>query len=235
MKRTSDVLEKIKSFESPLKVLNIFSEKEITMIKELYNDLPETVYNDKQKVRKKSWIQNVNKELDKIYFNKLKDVLGDFEMDSLKTKEGEDLYGLFHESFSPLPLHVDSGFDKDIVVYKQVITPLIGPGDTIFFTKRWYGRSTTFTINKDELNFKPKADQNNRSCEHLGEEEFDKQMHQKYLDHLDINNLKGLKIEKIYNWKVGETVIVDRTHIHCASSRINNKKLGLTTFTKKNI
>ena len=235
MKRTSDVLEKIKSFESPLKILNIFSEKEITMIKELYNDLPETVYNYKQKVRKKSWIQNVNKELDKIYFNKLKDVLGDFEMDSLKTKEGEDLYGLFHESFSPLPLHVDSGFDKDIVVYKQVITPLIAPGDTIFFTKRWYGRSTTFTIDKDELNFKPKAGQNNRSCEHLGEEEFDKQIHQKYLDHLDINNLKGLKIEKIYNWKVGETVIVDRTHIHCASSRINNKKLGLTTFTKKNI
>ena len=37
----------------------------------------------------------------------------------------------------------------------------------------------------------------------------------------------------VYNWKVGETLIVDRTHIHCASSRINNKKLGLTTFTKK--
>ena len=235
MKRSKDVVEKIKSLESPIKVLSIFSEKEIIMIKELYKNLPETVYNDKQKVRKKSWIQNVNKELDKIYFNKLKGVLGDFEMDSLKTKEGEDLYGLFHESFSPLPLHVDSGFDKDIVVYKQVITPLISPGDTIFFTKRWYGRSTTFTIDKDELNFKPKAGQNDRSCAHLGEEEFDKQMHQKYLNHLDINNLKGLKIEKIYNWKVGETVIVDRTHIHCASSRINNKKLGLTTFTKKNI
>ena len=235
MKRSNDVLEKIKSLESPPKVVNIFSEKEIEMIKELYNALPETVYNKKQRVRKKSWVQNFNKELDKIYFSKLQDVIGDFEMDSLKTKEGEDYYGLFHESFSPLPLHVDSGFDKDIVVYKQVITPLIGPGDTIFFTKRWYGRSTTFTIDKSELNFKPKPGQNERSSEHLGEEEFDKKIHQKHLNHLDINNLKGLKIEKIYNWKVGETLIVDRTHIHCASSRINSKKLGLTTFTKRNI
>ena len=52
MKRSKDVVEKIKSLESPIKVLSIFSEKEIIMIKELYKNLPETVYNDKQKVRK---------------------------------------------------------------------------------------------------------------------------------------------------------------------------------------
>ena len=46
-------------------------------------------------------------------------------------------------------------------------------------------------------------------------------------------NLKGLEIEMVYNWKVGDTLIVDRTHLHCASSRIKDKKLGLTTFTKK--
>ena len=39
--------------------------------------------------------------------------------------------------------------------------------------------------------------------------------------------------EKIYNWKLGDTLIVDRTHIHSASSRMKDKKLGLTTFTKK--
>ena len=58
-------------------------------------------------------------------------------------------------------------------------------------------------------------------------------MYSKYLNHLDINNLRGLKVEMVYNWKVGESLIVDRTHIHCASSRIKNMKLGLTTFTKK--
>jgi len=226
-------LDKIKNFESTPKIMKIFSEEEIEMIKELYIILPETVFNKKQNVRKKGWIPNYNKELDKIYFNKIKDVLGDFKMDTLKSDKGEDYYGLFHESFSPLPLHVDSGFVEDEVIYKQVITPLIGPGDTIFFKKRWYGKSTTFTIDKEELSFKPSPGQNDRSCAHLGDKEFDKEIHKKYLSHIDINNLKGMEIEKIYEWKIGESLIVDRTHIHCASSRINNKKLGLTTFTKK--
>ena len=151
----------------------------------------------------------------------------------LKSDSGEDYYGLFHESFSPLPLHVDSGFDAKTIIYKQVITPLTPIGDTIFFKKRWYGKSATFTIDEEELKFKPKPGQNERSRGHLGEKEFDKELHKKYLSHIDINNLKGLEIEMLYSWKVGETLIVDRTHVHCASSRINNKKLGLTTFTKK--
>ena len=226
-------IDKIKSLEGPPKKVNIFTDKEIKMIIELYNLLPERTYNKKQNVRKKGWMQNYNKELDKLYFNRLKEVLGDYKMDNLKSESGEDLYGLFHESFEPLPIHVDSGFEPEDIIYKQVITPLAPVGDTIFFKKRWYGRSTTFTVNPEELKFKPKAGQNDRSNQHLGEKEFDKEIHKKYLKHIDINNLKGMEIEFIYEWKVGETLIVDRSHIHCASTNIKNKKLGLTTFTKK--
>ena len=231
MKRIN--LDKIKSYESLPRIVNIFSEKEIKMIQQLFADLPEKVFNKKQNIRKKAWIQNYNKELDKIYFNKLKDVLGDYKMDSLKAETGEDFYGLFHESFSPLPLHVDSGFGEKDLIYKQVVTPLSSFGETVVFKNKWYGRSTSFTIDEEELKFKPKLGQNNRSSQHLGDKEFDKEIHQKYLTHIDINNLKGLEIEIIYNWKIGETLIMDRTHIHSSSSRINHKKLGLTTFTKK--
>ena len=226
-------LDKIKNFESPPKKVNIFSEKELKMIQELYADLPESTYNKKQNIRKKSWVPNYNKELDKIYFNKLKDILGNFKMDNLKSETGDDYYGLFHESFRPLPIHVDSGFNEEDIIYKQVVTPLTPIGDTIFFKKRWHGRSTSFTIDPEELKFKPKADQNDRSNQHLGDKEFDKETHKKYLTHIDINNLKGMEIEFIYEWKVGDSLIVDRSHIHCASTRINHKKLGLTTFTKK--
>jgi hypothetical protein len=226
-------LDKIKSYESPPRIVNIFSKKEIKMMQQLYTDLPERVFNKKQNVKKKAWIQNYNKELDKIYFDKLKDVLGDFKMDTLKSETGEDFYGLFHESFSPLTLHVDSGFIEKDIIYKQVVTPLSSFGDTVVFKNKWYGRSTSFTNDPEELKFKPKPEQNDRSCEHLGEGEFDKEIHQKYLAHIDINNLKGLKIELIYNWKIGETLIMDRSHIHCASTRIKEKKLGLTTFTNK--
>ena len=231
MKRIN--LNKIKENESPPKIVNIFSEKEIKMIQELYADLPERVFNKVQNIRKKAWVQNYNKELDKLYFDKIKNVLGDFKMDTLKSESGEDFYGLFHESFSPLPLHVDSGFDEKAIIYKQVVTPLSSFGDTVVFKNRWYGRSTSFTIDPEELKFKPKHEQNDRSCEHLGQVEFDKEIHQKYLTHIDINNLKGLKVELIYRWKVGETLIMDRSHIHSASTRINEKKLGFNTFTKK--
>ena len=231
MKREN--LDQIKSLESPPKILNIFSEKEIKMIQELYDILPEKVFNKKQNIRKKAWIQNYNKELDKIYLDKIKDVLGDFKMDSLKSETGEDFYGLFHESFSPLPLHVDSGFNENDIIYKQVVTPLSSFGDTVVFKNKWYGRSASFTIDPEELKFNPNSEQNDRSCKHLGDEEFDKEVHQKYLTHIDINNLKGLKIELIYKWKIGETLIIDRSHIHSSSSRIKEKKLGLTTFTKK--
>ena len=226
-------LDKIKSLESPPKIVNIFSAKELKMIQELYATLPERTFNKKQNVKKKTWIQNYNKELDKIYLDKIKDVLGDFKMDSLKSETGEDFYGLFHESFSPLPLHVDSGFNENDIIYKQVVTPLSSFGDTVVFKNKWYGRSTSFTIDPKELKFNPNSEQNDRSCKHLGDEEFDKEVHQKYLTHIDINNLKGLKIELIYKWKIGETLIMDRSHIHSSSSRIKEKKLGLTTFTKK--
>ena len=226
-------LDKIKNLESSPKIVKIFSEEEIKMINELYVDLPETVFNKKQNVRKKGWIPNYNMILDKIYFDKITSELGDFKLDTLKSKSGEEYYGLFHESFTPLPLHVDSGFNEESVIFKQVVTPLSTFGDTVIFKNRWYGRSTSFTVDPEELKFQPKHEQNDRSCEHLGAKDFDKEMHQKYLNHIDINNLKGLEIEMIYKWKIGETLIMDRSHIHCASSRINQKKLGLTTFTKK--
>ena len=49
----------------------------------------------------------------------------------------------------------------------------------------------------------------------------------------NIDNLKGLEVELIYKWEVGSMLIFDRTHLHCASSVIEGKKIGITTFTKK--
>ena len=218
-------LDKVKSFESSPRVMNIFSDKEIKMIQDLYEALPERTFNKNQNVRKKAWIQNYNKELDNIYFSKLKDALGDFKMDTLKSETGEDFYGLFHESFSPLKLHVDSGFNENDIIYKQVVTPLSPFGDTVIFKNRWYGRSTSFTIEEDELNFQPKPGQNDRSNQHLSAGNFDETLHKKYLTHINIKNLRGLKIDLVYNWKIGETLIMDRSHIHSSSSRIKEKKI----------
>ena len=48
-----------------------------------------------------------------------------------------------------------------------------------------------------------------------------------------INNLSGLEIDIVYEWELGSMLIFDRTRLHCSSSLIEGKKIGLTTFTKK--
>ena len=84
------------------------------------------------------------------------------------------------------------------------------------------------------LKFIPNIHQNKRSDRHISKsKKFDTEIHKKYLRHIDINNLEGIEIDTIYNWKIGETLIFDRTLLHSASSNIDNKKLGLSTFTKK--
>ena len=227
-------VEDIKKHESPPQIVEIFSKKEIQKMKDFYDLLPLRVFNQKQNVKKKAWIQGIDEELDRIYFSGLKRYLGDYRMDNLKSEDVKDLFGLYHESFNPLSLHVDSGFKPEDIIYKQALTPFTS-GETVVFKTKWYERSTSFTIDSEELKFKPKADQNERSNKHIvvDGKSFDKNIHKKYLSHINIENLKGMEVEMIYEWKVGETFIMDRSYIHCSSSNINKKKLGLTTFTKK--
>ena len=170
-------IDEIKKLESLPKIIKLFSDQEIKNILELYNSLPVTIRNKEQNIIKKRWLQNYNKSLDDMYMSKLKEVLAEFKMDNLKSETGEDYLGLFHESFSPLKLHVDSGFDEKDVIFKQVVTPLSPIGETVIFKNKWYGRSTSFTIDEDELKFKPGSGQNERSREHLGTDGFDREIH----------------------------------------------------------
>ena len=94
-------IDEIKKLENLPKITKLFSDQEIKNISKLYNSLPVTVHNQKQNIIKKRWLQNYNKSLDKMYISKLKEVLGEFKMDNLKSDKGEDFFGLFHESFSP--------------------------------------------------------------------------------------------------------------------------------------
>ena len=78
--------------------------------------------------------------------------------------------------------------------------------------------------------------QNLRSSEHLnlyGKEPFNVSDYDKYLKHEKMQNLAGLEIDMVYEWELGSMLIFDRTRLHCASSLIDGKKIGLTTFTKK--
>ena len=231
-------IEEIKKLESPPKVIdNIFNQNEINDFLNLYSELPLTVHNKKQNVIKKRWLQGFNTDLEKKFFDRVSKEIGHFKLDNLKDENGKDIFGLIQESYNPIGLHVDAGFEINSQIYKQTLIPLSSVGSTVIFKNRFYNGSTSFTQDPEELNKKNLTyGQNKRSDIHLkmfGDKPFDEKIHKKYLKHEKIENLKGLEVELIYEWKVGSILIFDRSHLHCSSSVIEGKKIGIATFTKR--
>ena len=231
-------IDKIKKLEgSPRVIKNIFSKSEIEKFLNLYQELPTTVHNKKQNVIKKRWLKNYSEELETIFYERVKNEIGDFKMDNLKDENGKDIYGLIQESYAPIGLHVDAGFELNSHIYKQSLIPLSSIGSTVIFKNRYYEGSTSFTQDPEELKKKKFSyGQNKRSDGHLkmyGEKPFNEKIHQEYLKHENIENLKGLEVELIYKWEVGSMLIFDRSHLHCSSSVIKGKKIGIATFTRK--
>ena len=231
-------IEEIKKLEgSPKIIKNLFNKNELERFLKLYQDLPTTVHNKKQNVIKKRWLKNYSSELESLFYNKVKNEIGEFKMDNLKDENNDDILGLFQESYNPIGLHVDAGFNLDEIIFKQTLIPLTSKGSTVIFKNKFYGNSTNFTIDENELKITDlKYGQNIRSSEHLNlykKKPFNKENHQKYLKHEKIENLSGLEIDLVYEWELGSMLIFDRTRLHCSSSLIDGKKIGLTTFTKK--
>ena len=231
-------INKIKSLESSPKIIkNLFNNSEIEKFLSLYQQLPTTIHNKKQNVIKKRWLKDYSAELENLFYKKVKNEIGDFKMDNLKDEKNENILGLFQESYNPIGLHVDAGFNLNEIIFKQTLIPLTSKGSTVIFKNKFYGNSTNFTTDENELKIKDlKYGQNIRSSEHLemyNKKPFDIEAHKKYLSHEKIENLAGLEIDMVYEWELGSLLIFDRTRLHCSSSIIDGKKIGLTTFTKK--
>ena len=231
-------IEEIKKLERlPRVIKNLYSKEEIEEFLNLYEALPTTTYNKKQNVIKKRWLQGYNDKLEKLFYKRLKNEIGDFKMDNLQADDGKDVCGLFQKSYAPIGLHVDSGFNFESQIYRQSLIPLTPIGSTVVFKNRFYGNSTSFTLDPVELEKKNLSyGQNKRSSAHLSmydKKPFDRKLHEKYLIHEKIENLAGLEVEFVYEWELGSMLIFDRTHLHCSSSKIEGAKIGLTTFTKK--
>ena len=66
-------VEEIKKNESSPKVIkNLFSKEEISKFLKLYEELPTTVHNKKQNVIKKRWLKEYGKDLEELFYKKLK-------------------------------------------------------------------------------------------------------------------------------------------------------------------
>ena len=113
-------IDKIKSFEEkPFVINNFVDEDEIKIFQSLYDKLPIEINNTRQKIIKKKWAEDFYIDLQKKYIEKLSSFLKDFKMDNPETKDSKKSLGLFQESFLPVSLHVDAGFDFEKIIGLQ--------------------------------------------------------------------------------------------------------------------
>ena len=96
-------------------------------------------------------MQGYDPKLETIFCDRLKKEIGNFQMDNLKDENGKDIFGLIQESYNPIGLHVDAGFELNSQIYKQTLIPLSSVGSTVIFKNRFYDGSTSFTQDPEEL------------------------------------------------------------------------------------
>jgi len=65
---------------------------------------------------------------------------------------------------------------------------------------------------------------------YLPTNKFDTILHQQYLSHIPIENLHGLTVEKVAEWKPGQVITFDRGQLHSASNG-HKFKIGISIFT----
>jgi hypothetical protein len=61
---------------------------------------------------------------------------------------------------------------------------------------------------------------------------FDQTVHQKYLNHIDIESLHGLSVSNIVEWIPGNIIVFERNRLH-AGAGTHKEKSGITVFTKR--
>ena len=111
-------INQIKKTESNPQIVKLFDNQEISNILEFYEKLPLSTFNEKQKIKKKHWVLGIDKKMDDFVINKIHQVIKDWEIDNMYSKE--NALGIFHESYNPIKLHVDTGRDKNKFINKKI-------------------------------------------------------------------------------------------------------------------
>jgi len=197
-------------------------------------------YNDSsKKVEQKStgpkvlYVKEGEGVIDNI-LDKLRQTYGDFEVRSAH----------YFDVTKPHIIHNDDDFDYP-QCYKAFVIPLLVEGATcdkakfFVFDQSYYGGPAKF-VNGEDVTGKPvhyntfltdyTDVQDQASC---GLNDFELQ----HLTHLKPKWLKGLSVNKYFDWRIGSIISFDSLDLHC-SSDFNavgiTRKIGLSIFTRKN-
>ena len=176
--------------------------------------------------------------LKKIFDDKIKNMIGEYELD----------FFAWQEAIIPWKIHADIRWYKDKLPYKVILFPLDvvcqsgnqNKTHTIAFKQRNYLEANKNTGEGKKGN----TDQSQwtRPCDHPGVRNLvdgyriDKETHNKYFSHMPYESLEGLEIDNIFEWIPGNCVVWDQNQLHCADNFLKNNiktKLSLIFFTNQ--
>ena len=140
-------------------------------------------------------------------------------------------------------VHVDSGLgEAHQSIYQTMIIPLSVAGDvgTVFFDNFWTGRCSKFSKRTpvESLAYQSNGDLKNqtvsdyRNIQGYSGRPFNLDTYNRYLSHLDYEDLEGLEFDCYVPWVPGDAIVFPREQLHAASSGVL-PKLGVSIFTNR--
>ena len=123
----------------------------------------------------------------------------------------------FHGNFSGYGIHTDAGYDPEEIIYQQGIIPLkINPEGssvhTVIMNQQCY-HSSSFPCVSEDLSLQEHVDGLDfENCE--TKSQFSKYWEGSLFRKKQIN---GFSIQFPFQWKLGDSVIWNRSYIHCSS------------------
>lgn len=161
----------------------------------------------------------------------LKDILpGEWQIDS----------GNYFETQLPYRLHCDSGKNRDLKLYYNIVIPLklwyheydCTQNKLIITDQKWSGDAAFFVKGdqaRNEYNIcVTDYDQVENKISGIDSKLLD------YCSHLNPNNLEGFSIKEVLDWVPGDIICFQRNSIHVTSNWKKagvEMKLGLSLFT----
>lgn len=238
-KFTPEQVIKMQSASGPSKTFHdVITQEELRFLQQEIKKISYPESGKTSKYAGASYNDPQGKILKGIFDEKLKNIIGDYELD----------FYAWQEAINPWKTHADLRWYPDKLPYKVVLFPI----DVISDQEQW---KDTYTIafkqrdylegnSNDGKGYKGNTDQTtwSRPCENPGTHglvegyKISREEHELYFSHMPYDFLEGLEIDNVFKWTPGSCVIWDQNQLHSADNFINNNiktKLSLIFFTNQ--
>ena len=236
---SNDQVDQMKSHDGPSRTYeNFISIDELNYLREEIKKITYPEHGETSKYFGASFNDEFAKDLQKIFEDKLHELIGDHRLD----------FFAWQEAINPWKIHADLRWYADKLPYKVVLIPIdVESGQdnwmdtyTIAFKQRDYREGNTNTDatkkgNDDQSKWKRPFDKPGTRNLSSGYS-ITKQEHQKYFSHMDYSWLEGLDIDNIYKWTPCSAVVWDQNQLHCADNFLDKgikTKRSLIFFTNQ--